>query len=187
VDASDLALTAKGQIYFTDTMHKSLWYIDAKGQKRVVYEGGEIAAPAALSLTPDQALLIVGDALARFSWSFQVAADGSLVNGEPYIRLDIPELDIPETSAASGVTGVTVDSEGQVYFADALDIRACEPNGRCAQILSKPEYGTISSVVFGGRDLNWLYVTEGGKLFRRPVKRTGAAAWAPVKPPRPLL
>ena len=63
----------------------------------------------------------------------------------------------------------------------------CEPIGRCAQILSKPEYGTIANIAFAGKDLNWLYLAEGGKLFRRPVKVKGVAAWAPVKPPKPPL
>lgn len=182
VAANDLALTAKGEIYFVDSAQKRVGYIDAKGQERVVYEAGEIVQPTAISLTPDQAMLIVGDGQYRFSWSFQIAATGSLVNGEPFYRVDMPEM-----TAASEVAGVTVDDTGQVYFADALGIQVCEANGRCAQILSKPETGTITSVAFGGRDLNWLYVTANGKLFRRPVKVKGVVSWAPVKPPKPPL
>jgi gluconolactonase len=171
VEASDLALTAKGDIYFTDTARKTVVRIGALGQKRVVYEGGEIALPVALTLTPDQALLIVADGQTRFSWSFQIAAGGALVNGEPYFRLDTPEM-----SPSSGVEGVTVDSTGQVYFAGAVGIEICEPIGRCAQSLAKPEFGAVTNLAFGGKDLNWLYVTEGGKLFRRQVKRTGVTA-----------
>ena len=78
VEANDLALTAKGEIYFTDTAHKRVGYIDSKGQKRIVYDGGEILLPTGLSLSPDQAMLIVADGQTRFSWSFQIAADGSL-------------------------------------------------------------------------------------------------------------
>jgi hypothetical protein len=29
-------------------------------------------------------MLVVSDALSRYSWSFQIAKDGSLVNGEPF-------------------------------------------------------------------------------------------------------
>ena len=43
VDASDLAITAKGDIYFPTPHHKTIGYIDAKGQTRTVYDGGEIA------------------------------------------------------------------------------------------------------------------------------------------------
>ena len=182
IEANDLALTAKGEIYFTDSAHKRVGYIDAKGQKRIVYDGGEIALPTALTLSPDQAMLVVADGQTRFSWSFQISPDGSLINGEPFFRVEMPEV-----SALSGVQGVMVDETGQVYFASDVGIQVCEQNGRCAQILSKPEFGTISSIAFGGKDLNWIYITEGGKLFRRPAKQVGVTPWLPVKPPKPAL
>jgi gluconolactonase len=182
VDASDLAVTAQGGIYFTEPSARTVGYIDAKGQKHVAYSGGEIALPKALSLSPDQAMVIVGDAQTRFSWSFQIAKDGSLINGEPFYRVDMPEL-----SQASGVAGVTVDAIGQAYFATALGIQYCEQNGRCAGIVSKPERGALSNIAFAGKDLNWLYAAEGNKLFRRAVKQRGVAAWAPVKAPKPPL
>ena len=182
VEASDLALTAKGGIYFTDTAAKTVGFVDAKGQRRVVYSGGEIEKPVALSLSPDQAMLIVGDAQLRFNWSLQIAKDGGLINGEPFFRVDMPEI-----SPASGVAGVAVDNIGQVYFATALGIQYCEQNGRCAGIVSKPERGTLSNIAFAGKDLDWLYVAEGTKLFRRAVKQRGVTAWAPVKAPKPPL
>jgi sugar lactone lactonase YvrE len=125
-------------------------------------------------------MLIVADAQTRFSWSFQIAKDGTLINGEPFYRVDMPEL-----SQASGVAGVTVDNIGQVYFATALGIQYCEQNGRCAGIVSKPERGAISNIAFAGKDLNWLYVAEGNKLYRRSVKVKGVTAWMPVKAPKP--
>src|SRR5262249_19603879 len=84
IQANDLALTKSGAIYFVDTAKKTVGYIDDKGQRRIVYSGGEIMSPTALTLTPDQAMLLVGDGMDRYQWSFQVAADGSLVNGEPF-------------------------------------------------------------------------------------------------------
>ena len=78
----------------------------------------------------------------------------------------------------SGVQAVTEDSSGQIYFATPLGIQVCEANGRVAQILNPPEQGSISSVAFAGKDLNWLY---------RPVKVKGNAPWAPMKPPKPPL
>jgi sugar lactone lactonase YvrE len=182
VEASGIAITANGAIYFADSVHKTVGYIDAGGKTRTVYSGGEIALPSSVALSPDQAMLIVADAQAKFGWSFQIAPDGSLTNGEPFYRLEIPE-----TGWLSGVQGVTEDSIGQIYFATPLGIQVCEANGRVAQILNPPQHGNISSVAFAGKDLNWLYVTEGGKLFRRPVKVKGNAPWAQVKPPKPPL
>jgi gluconolactonase len=182
VDANDLAVTLQNEIYFTDTAHKTVGRIDAKGQKHAAYSGGEIEAPAGLSLTPDQAMLIVSDSQTRYSWSFQIGKDGSLINGEPFYRLYIQEL-----SPRSGVEGVTVDATGQVYFATPIGIQFTEQNGRVAGVLNPPEYGSVTSIAFGGKKLDWIYAAEGTKLFRRPVKIKGVSAWSPVKPPRPPL
>ena len=182
VEAGDLAITAKGAIYFTDANHKTIGYIDANGKVRVVYDGGEIALPSGVALSPDQAMLVVTDAQSRFSWSFQIAADGSLTNGEPFYRLEMPE-----TGWMSGVQAVTEDAIGQVYFASAIGVQVCEANGRVAAILNPPEPGAIASIAFAGKDMNWFYAAEGGKLFRRAVKVKGVPAWAPAKLPRPPL
>jgi gluconolactonase len=176
--ANDIAITAQGTLYFTDPVHKTVGYIDAKRRVRVIYEGGEIALPSGLALSPDQAMLIVSDGQGRFSWSFQIASDGSLLNGEPYYRLEMPEA-----GWMSGVHGVVEDSAGQVYFATPSGIQYCEANGRVAGILNPPEPGAITDLVFAGKKLDWLYIAENGKLFRRPVKVTGTAVGTPVKPP----
>jgi gluconolactonase len=157
-------------------------YVAPGGKARTVVSGGEMAMPSGVALSPDQAMLIVTDAQARFSWSFQIAADGSPIDGEPFYRLEMPE-----TGWMSGTVGAAEDSSGQVYFATPLGIQVSEANGRLAAILNPPEYGTIAGFAFAGKDLNWLYAAEGGKLFRRPVKVKGVAPWAVVKPPRPPL
>ncbi|MDQ6701196.1 MAG: SMP-30/gluconolactonase/LRE family protein [Acidobacteriota bacterium] len=182
IDSGSIVAVAKGGIYFTDGVHRTVGYLDAGGHKRVVYDGGEIGLPSALALSPDQAMLIVADGKSRFSWSFQILPDESLANGEPFYRLEMPEA-----GWMSGVQGVTEDAMGQVYFATPAGIQVCEANGRVAQILNPPEHGTVTGVVFGGKDLSWLYVTEGGKLFRRATKVTGSAPWSITKLPKPPL
>jgi sugar lactone lactonase YvrE len=149
-----------------------------------VYNGGEIMSPTALTLTPDQAMLLVGDGMDRYQWSFQIAVDGSLTNGEPFQRLEMPEEGL-----FSGVGGLTVDSIGYMWATSAMGIQVCEQPGRCTNILNKPEFNStpISNIAFGGPDRAWLYVTQGGKLFRRVTKRTGVTAWEPIKPPQPGL
>ncbi len=180
VQANKLAVNAKGEIYYTSAGR--IGRIDAKGQNHTVFSAGDFPAPAGLAFSPDQAMLFVTDAQARFSWSFQIAADGSLTNGEPFYRLEIPE-----TPSQNGATSVTVYAIGQVYFATPLGIHICEANGRVATILNNPEVEAVGSVIFAGKNLDWLYATAGGKLYRRPVKQTGVAAWSPVKPPKPPL
>jgi gluconolactonase len=62
-------------------------------------------------------MLVVSDAQGRFSWSFQIAADGTLTNGEPFYRLEAPEA-----GWNSGVKAVVEDSIGQVYFATPMGV-----------------------------------------------------------------
>jgi sugar lactone lactonase YvrE len=184
IQANDLVLTKSGAIYFVDTERRTVGVVDQKGQRRVVYDRGEIMSPTALTLTPDQAMLLVGDGMDRYQWSFQIASDGSLVNGEPFQRLEMPEEGL-----FSGVGGLTVDTLGYMWATSAMGIQVCEQPGRCTNVLNKPEFNAtpITSIAFGGPDRAWLYVTQGGKVFRRETKRAGVVAWEPVKPPQPGL
>src|SRR5262252_6771983 len=183
-DANDLALTKSGAIYFVDTGHKTVALIDDKGHRRVVYTSGDIMNPTALTLTPDQAMLLVSDGMDRYQWSFQIAADGSLVNGEPFQRLEMPEEGL-----YSGVAGLAMDSIGYLWATSAMGIQICEQPGRCTNILNKPQFTStpVTDIAFGGPGRAWLYVVQGGKLFRRETKRTGVVAWELVKPPQPGL
>lgn len=177
VDAADFAITTKGAIYYTDPVHKTLRVV-GKSEPALA----EMAMPAGVTLSGDQAMLVATDAQSRFSWSFQIAADGSVANGEPFYRLEMPE-----SGWNSGVTSVAQDSIGQVYFATAIGIQVCEANGRVAMVLNAPAPGAVQTIAFGGPELSWLYATQGGKVFRRPVKVKGTAGWETVKLPKPPL
>ena len=182
VDVEDIAVSVRSIIYFTDPIHRTIGMIDASGRSRIVYQGGEIAMPSGLALSPDQAMLIAADELGRFSWSFQIAADGSLINGEPFYRLEMPEL-----GWMSHSEGVQLDAGGASYFATPQGIQVCEASGRVIEILNAPEPGAVTSLAFAGSNPAWIYAVEGSRLYRRPVKVTYAPVWAPVKPPKPLL
>jgi sugar lactone lactonase YvrE len=177
IDATDFAITAKGAIYYTDPAHKTVRSVGKPEPAQA-----EMAMPSGVTLSGDQAMLVATDAQSRFSWSFQIAADGSVVNGEPFYRLEMSE-----SGWNSGVTSVAQDSIGQVYFATAIGIQVCEANGRVAMILNPPAPGAVQAIAFGGAELNWLYTIQGGKVFRRPVKVKGTAGWETVKLPKPPL
>ena len=180
VDANDLVFTAKGEIYYTETAAHRVGYIDAQRNKRVVHEG--IVAPNGIALSPDQSMLFVSDSADRWVWSFQRAADGSLVNGEPFHRLELFDP-TPRSSA----DGLAVDTEGFLYVTTNLGLQIVDPAGRVNAILNKPQPGPLASVAFGGPNLDLLYITAGDKVYRRPAKRKGVNAWTVVKPPRPKL
>jgi gluconolactonase len=183
VDGFDLALTNAGNLYYTDPVHRTVVLIDAKGVRRVVYSGGGIEAPTSMAMTPDQAFLNVVDAKTREPWSFQVAGDGSLVNGAPFFRMETSTQNTLDTALQ-----IAVDNSGNMYRGTALGIELESASGRMDMILNPPQYGgVVSHVAFGGVDRDWLYASENGRLYRRQTKRKGAAAWEPVKPPQPSL
>ena len=191
----DFVVTANGTIYFLDDTNFEIGIVDAGGPARAALPwaefaelNDEMARPQNLALSPDQSMLVVTSPDSRYSWSFQIAADGTLENGEPFYRLEMPEVTSP---AAQGSTGGAVeDTNGMVYFATPLGIQVAMQNGRIVEILNPPipGGGPLTAITFSRvGDQNWLYVAQDGKIFRRPVKVTGANAWTVVKPPKPTL
>lgn len=181
--ANAFALTKSGRLYYADTDHRILGFIDpVTNRSRNFPVTEQIAQPSALALSPDQAMLIVADAQSRFSWSFQLDHDGAPINGEPFYRLEQPE-----SGWLSHTEAVAEDTLGQVYFATPFGVEMCEANGRVATILNSPAPGPLSALAFAGPEQTWLYVVEGSKLYRRPVKVHTATVGNPVKPPKPPL
>jgi sugar lactone lactonase YvrE len=189
LDISDFVVAKNGTIYFSGSGRTSSGRIDASGKEQSQEMDHAIVVPSGLALSPDQSMLVVTDALGRYSWSFQIAADGSLINGEPFYRLEIPET--TESSwQGDRIWSVAEDTNGQVYFATPVGIQVAMQNGRIVEILNPPvpDGGPLMAITFAGSGgQNWLYVVQGGKLFRHPVKVTGANAWTVVKPPKPTL
>jgi gluconolactonase len=185
VDANDLTVLANNTVYFTDSGAHSVWFIDAKGNKRVAYAGTDTSGinyPSAVRTSTDQSLLMVSDARSKWVWSFQIEADGSLADGEPFYRLETPD-----DNSQSGSDGMTLDTLGFLYVTTKVGVQICDQPGRVEFIVSKPQDAWLASVVFGGPDMQWLYVTSGDKVYRRHMARTGIAPWATLKPPQPRL
>ncbi len=184
-DPNDLAVLANNTAYFTDSNKHNVWFIDAKGNKRVVYSGTDTSGinfPNGVRTSPDESLLMVSDTRNKWVWSFQIEADGSLTNAEPFYRLETPDDD-----SQSDGDGMTVDTLGFLYVTTKLGVQICDQPGRVELILNKPSDGWLASIAFGGPDMQWLYVTNKDKVYRRHMVRTGIPSWAVLKPPTPHL
>jgi enterochelin esterase-like enzyme/sugar lactone lactonase YvrE len=180
VSCEGLTVTHDGRIYFTDPEGHRVWHINGNGAKRVAYDG--MALPTGVVLSPDQSLLLVSDPTSRWVWSFEVQADGSLVNAEPFYRLETPD-----ESSATGAAGMTVDTLGYLYVATRLGIQVCDQPGRVLAILNPPTSSSLAGITFGGPDLQDLYVVAGDKIFKRHLLRKGVLPGVPQKPPVPQL
>jgi gluconolactonase len=170
-----LTVTSRNQVYFSEPPAHKVWMVDAAGHERVVYD--HITWPRGVRVSPDQSRLVVNDPPTRWVWSFQIQADGSLINGRPFYYLQASE-ESSETDAG----GMVFDSEGFLYVATKQGVQIFDPLGRVTAILNAPGREAVTNVFFGGPGLHWLYLTDGDRLYRRPVKRSGAAPWTDAKP-----
>jgi hypothetical protein len=165
--SNDIAVSSNGEIYFTEPAEGKVWFVDKNRKMRAVVTEG-IERPNGVLLSPDQSLLTVADSATKWVWSFQVQTDGSLANGQPFYRLEMPA-----ESNRSSADGMTITEDGHLFVATALGIQICDQPGRVIGILSKPQPGPLSNAVFAGPDLQTLYVTAGDKLFRRHMRVKG--------------
>ncbi|MGH9604147.1 MAG: alpha/beta hydrolase-fold protein [Terracidiphilus sp.] len=192
---------AEGVVDFAVTQNGTIYALLSTGAKRIDPSGrvsvalvwgrllGEMGIPARITLSPDQSMAVMIDQVSRYGWSFQIAADGSLQNGEPFYRLEAPEaIRSPVWGYEKG--NPAEDTNGMVYFPTPLGIQIAMQNGRIVEILNPPVPGgaPLTAIAFAtSGNTNWLYVAQDGKLYRRPVKVMGANAWTVVKPPKPTL
>jgi sugar lactone lactonase YvrE/enterochelin esterase-like enzyme len=179
---NDLAVSSKGDIYATEFPTGKIWFIPKGGQKRSVHEAHW--TPNGVRFSPDESLLLVADTVTRWVWSFQVETDGSLINGEAYYHLELPD-DVPAGPIRSGADGMTLDTLAHVYVTTNMGIQVCDQAGRVVGIIRTPV--EVSNLVFGGPDMHTLYATGGGKLYKRVLNRQGFLPWQTFKPPMPHL
>lgn len=181
VESNDIAITHRGDFYFTDPGNRKVWHSTAEGKARVVDEG--IGRPNGVVLTPDQSLLIVADTAGQMVYSFQILPDGSLTNKQPYFHLHMPD-----TATQSGADGMTVDTLGRLYVTTSAGLQVCDQAGRVNAIIHKPQRAWLANAVFAGPDLDTLVVTCGDKVYKRKTKAKGVVSWRePIKPPAPRL
>ncbi|PYQ44868.1 MAG: gluconolactonase [Acidobacteria bacterium] len=177
--AADFAIGARGDVWLTDPRHRRVSIVDAHGRVRMALESAEAAGTLALS--PDQSVLAIADPDGRAVWSYRIAPDGTLRDGQPFFRVERPE------AGPAALGGMTVDSEGFLYVASAVGVQVFDQPGRLNAILAGPPGPPPSRMVFAGPQLDTLYAAAGEKLFRRTLRRKGVWPGQPVKPPTPRL
>ncbi|MCA9088733.1 MAG: SMP-30/gluconolactonase/LRE family protein [Planctomycetaceae bacterium] len=179
--SNDLIVLANGSGYFTDPGNHKVWHFSKDGKLSLADEG--IAKPNGIIASPDQTLITVADTDGRFTYSYQVQPDGKLAYKQTY-----GHLHVPDDTHKSGADGMTVDTEGRIYVTTRIGLQVMDQLGRVHIILDKPGPGWLSNAVFGGPDMDTLYVTCGQQVFKRKVKAQGVYPFkAPVMPPRPGL
>jgi sugar lactone lactonase YvrE/enterochelin esterase-like enzyme len=181
VTVNDLAINVKGDLYFTDSAAKRVWFLPKGGTPRIADEG--IEYPNGVLFSPDQSLLYVSDYAGQLSWAFQIQPDGSLAHKQRYFYVHMPDA-----ATKSGADGMAVDADGRVYIATSLGVQVFDQIGKCHAIIPAPDAAPLSNVEFGGPNMDEMYITNGDKVFKRKTKVKGVVSWRPpIKPAPPRL
>jgi enterochelin esterase family protein len=183
VQPNDLVITRENRIYITETGKKQVTLINPGWHFKLPFDTA-ISAPNGITLSPDEGTLAVSDYGGENVWTFQIEADGSLRAEAPYMTMRRPidpkgtfEMRAPPPfKKAAGGDGMTTDTEGRFYVATALGVQIFDATGRLCGVLSNPQKDKpLTSCTLAGPGAEFLYVTNGDKIFRRKVQAVGAA------------
>jgi len=178
VTPNDLAVSSSGFIYITETKQQQVTRIEiATGQVKVMDTG--ITRPNGIVLSNDGGTLAVSDHGGPHMWTFRVKNDNTLDAKMPTmsLRLEIDpkgefrSKEPPPYISASKGDGSAVDKIGRYYVTSALGIQIFDPTGRMCGVLPMPNPGKpLTSCTLAGKNHDFLYVTNGDKIFKRMLK-----------------
>lgn len=178
VRPNDLVVTHDGNLYFTMTPTKEIRRIDPSGKMTVVSEG-VVTKPNGITLSRDQGTLAVSDHGGKFVWTFRIEKDGTLSHPGNYMTMRTP---VANSEIAKG-DGMATDKHGRYYVTTAKGLQMFDPTGRMGGVISKPDpENHLVSVCFAGPEHAYLYVANGGKIYRRKTKTAGALFFQEPKP-----
>jgi gluconolactonase len=123
----------------------------------------DFVQPNGLAFSPDEKRLYVADSgTPRHIRVFDVAADGTLLDGRVFCTID-----------KGGPDGIRVDREGRVWSSAGDGVHVFAPDGKRLGKILVPE--APANLCFGGPDGKTLFLTARKSLYRVPVLVAGAA------------
>jgi len=169
IGTNDLAVTHDGRIYFTGNGKGQVSLFDPKSKAVTAADAGSLKNPNGIGLSPDQKTLVVSDYGGVKVWTFAVQADGTLADKKAAMTMKAPEK---KPEVASG-DGMAIDSAGRAYVTTAEGLQIFAPSGERLGVLPKPKPGSMISCTFGGKDLDYIYVSCGDTIYRRKLQGKG--------------
>jgi|MDSZ01.1.fsa_nt_gb sugar lactone lactonase YvrE/acetyl esterase/lipase len=169
---NDLVVDNSGGVYITLTGAGQVVYVTAQGSMTTVIDGCD--TPNGITLSPDEKILYVASYKPKQIWRYDIASNGN-VNGGRVLAImdDGPDL---------GADGMTVDRAGNIYCAGAHDIWIWSPAGKLLDKIACPTRPI--NCVFGDADMQSLYITGFGGLYRQKMMISGRSPHPPSLPER---
>lgn len=161
-----------GSFYVTsDADNGSVWLVKDGKPSRV--DTG-LKQPTGLAYRPDQWLLAVTEGASKWTCSYQIADDGTLVNKERYFWHHVADWDDD-----TGAGAVCYSLEGRMFVATRLGIQITADDGPTQVILPMPDRSPVMGVCLGGKELDMLFAFCGDKVWKRKVQHHAMGAFTP--------
>lgn len=169
---NDVWVHPGGGMYFTDPLYpRPYWkrdpaseldgrhvYYVAPGSGRAVRVADGFNQPNGLVGTPDGKTLYVADINDRKTYKFNIESDGKLTGRQLFCEM--------------GSDGMTLDDKGNVYLT-GRGVTVFNPQGEQIEHIEVPERWT-ANVVFGGVDMDQLFITASRSVFTLKMSVRGA-------------
>ncbi len=187
VKCNDLVVSMTGNVYVTETPTKRIHLIKAD-KTHLIADEGKVTRPNGISISPDQHTLAVSDHGGANVWTWQIAEDGTLSAGAPYMTMETPlEADqsgnakpgerpanLPRFKKEALGDGMTTESNGRWWVTTALGVQVFDQAGRHAGTLARPKPDSkVVSVEFAGKDHDTLFLAAGDTIWSRKLKVKG--------------
>ncbi len=160
VAVSNGALSAAG-IYVADG--ENVYFVSEDGVEQKVADGmGNISS---LAISSDRWRLYIGSLDRGCVYATNICPNGTLTGRYLHSALHM-ETDFQHP----GIFDLCVDSKDRIFAATELGIQCIRSFGLIDVILPLPGSSVPQKIAFGGKDMDYLYVKSGNKIFRRKMK-----------------
>jgi sugar lactone lactonase YvrE len=122
----------------------------------------------ALAVSPDKQQLVASSKHSHWLYNYIIQPDGSLKDKQSLYWLHNPGND-----DTTDIHSMAFDTLGNLYVATSIGVQVCDQNGRVRAILPLPA-GSVTSLWWGGEQMDTLSVSCHGKIYQRKLKVRGA-------------
>ncbi len=163
---NDVCQSVNGDIFITDPDFEkrktsAVFRVTADG--KVTKVADDMAIPNGLITSLDGKTLYVADSYRKHWRSYPVLEDGTLGEGKVFFD--------PDTDDRSDPDGMTIDENGNLYFAGRGGVWVVDAHGKQLGFIKVPEF--CSNLTFGGIDGKTLFLTCKGKVYSLAMQVRG--------------
>jgi gluconolactonase len=154
-----------GIFYCLIDANKSLEMSLPKNRGQTTTKLSDLVKPTCLTMWPDEAQLVIGDAGAKYLWAARIGKDGKLDSLDRYYSLQVKPGD-----KGCGVTAMVMDAGNLLYAATPLGVQVFDPTGRLCGVILPPSKEEMTAITIGGKDADTLFVAAGDKIYSRKIQ-----------------